>query len=46
MVVKYVKQLKYNILHSHSVVYVHETAVKSVLTQQDVGLNKKGYLGG
>lgn len=38
--VKAVKHFRYYILHSHYVVYVPETIVKSILTQQDVGLNK------
>lgn len=39
--VKVVKQFKYYILHSHSVIYVPKTVVKSILTQQDVGLNRR-----
>lgn len=40
-VVKALKQFRYYILHSHSIVYVPETAVKSVMTQQDIGVNKR-----
>ena len=29
-------------MHSHSVIYVSDVAVKSVLTQQDVGCNVRG----
>ena len=39
--VKALKQFMYYILHSHSVVYVPETIVKSILTQQEVGMNKR-----
>lgn len=40
-VVKAVKQFWYYILHSHSLVFVLDSRVKSVLTQQEVGLNKR-----
>ena len=40
-VVKVVKFFRYYILHSHSVVYVPSTAVKSILTQQDVAVNNR-----
>ena len=40
VVVKTLKQFRYYILHSHYVVYVPEIAVKSILTQQEVGMNK------
>lgn len=40
-VVKALKQFRYYILHSHSIVYVPETTVKSILTQQEVGMNKR-----
>lgn len=41
VVVKVVKQFRYYILHSHSVVFVPDSTVKSILTQQEVGLNKR-----
>jgi hypothetical protein len=40
-IVKALKQFRYYILHSHSVVYVPEIVVKSILTQQEVGMNKR-----
>ena len=40
-VVKALKQFRYYVLHSHSIMYVPETAVKSILTQQEVGMNKR-----
>ncbi|XP_059067483.1 uncharacterized protein LOC131858300 [Cryptomeria japonica] len=40
-VVKAVKQFRYYILHSHSMVFVLDSAVKSILTQQEVRLNKR-----
>lgn len=39
--VKAVKQFRYYVLHSHSMVFVPDSAVKSILTQQEVGLNKR-----
>lgn len=39
--VKVVKYFWYYILHSHSLVYVPCTAVKSILTQQDVAVNNQ-----
>ncbi|KAH9326497.1 hypothetical protein KI387_006675, partial [Taxus chinensis] len=36
-VVKAVKNFKYYILNSHTVVLVPDTAVKSILTQQELG---------
>ena len=41
IVVKGVKHFRYYILHSHSVVYVPSTVVKSILTQQDVAVNNR-----
>lgn len=38
---KAVKQFRYYILHSHSIVYVPHSAVKSILTQQDIGMNER-----
>ena len=40
-VVKTLKSFRFYILYSHSVVYVPDVAVKSVLTQQDVGCNAR-----
>lgn len=40
-VVKATKQFRYYILHSHATVFVPNSAVKSVLTQQDVGINNR-----
>ena len=42
VVVKALKNFWFNILHSCSMVYVLDAAVKSVLTQQDVGCNARG----
>ncbi|XP_057866026.2 uncharacterized protein LOC131073577 [Cryptomeria japonica] len=39
--VKAVKQFRYYILHSNAVVYVPHFAVKSILTQQDIGMNNR-----
>lgn len=39
--VKVVKQFRYYILHSHSVIFVLDSTVKSILTQQEVKLNKR-----
>lgn len=41
-VVKALKFFRFYILHSHSVIHVPDVAVKSVLTQQDVGCNNRG----
>lgn len=41
VMVKVVKQFRYYILHSHSMVFVPNSAVKSILTRQEVGLNKR-----
>ena len=41
VVVKALKQFRYYVLHSHSIVYVPKVAVKSILTQQEVGMNKR-----
>lgn len=40
-IIKAVKQFKYYILHSHSMLFVLDTVVKSILTQQEVGLNNR-----
>lgn len=40
-VVKVVKQFRYYILHSHAIVYVPHSTVKSILTQQDIGMNNR-----
>lgn len=40
-VVKAVKQFRYYILHSHAIVYVPHSTVKSILTQQDIGMNNR-----
>lgn len=39
--VKAVKQFRYYILHSNVIVFVPNSAVKAVLTQQDVGINNR-----
>lgn len=41
VVVKVVKHLRYYILHSHAIVYVPHLAIKSILTQQDIGMNSR-----
>ena len=41
VVVKALKQFRYYSLYSHSIVYVPDTIVKSILTQQEVGMNKR-----
>lgn len=40
-VVKAVKQFRYYIIHSHAVIYVPHSAVKSILTQRDIGMNNR-----
>ena len=40
-VVKALKKFRYYISHSHSVVYVPKIVAKSILTQQEVGINKR-----
>lgn len=40
-VAKAVKHFRYYILHSHATVYVPHSAVKSILTQQDIGMNSR-----
>ena len=42
MVVKALKNFQFYILHSHSIIYVPNTATKSVLTQQDMGCKARG----
>ena len=39
--VKALKQFRYYILHSHSIAFVPKTIVKNILTQQEVGMNKR-----
>ena len=41
ILVKALKQFRYYILHSHSIVYVPKMIVKSILTHQEVGMNKR-----
>lgn len=41
-IVKDLKNFRFCILHSHSVILVPDTVVKSVLTQQDIGCNVRG----
>lgn len=41
-VVKALKNFRFYILHSHSVVHVPDVAVKSILTQQEIGCNQRG----
>lgn len=40
-VVKSMKQFRYYILHSHAIIFVPNSTVKVVLTQQDVGINNR-----
>ncbi|XP_059073231.1 uncharacterized protein LOC131874037 [Cryptomeria japonica] len=40
-VVKAVKQFRFYILNSHSNIYVPDTIVKTILTQQEIGLSKR-----
>ena len=40
--VKALKSFKFYILHSHSIVYVLDVVVESILTQWDVGCNNRG----
>jgi len=42
VVVKALKSFRFYILHSHAVVYVPESAMKSILTQQEIGCNSRG----
>ena len=42
VVVKALKNFCFYILHSHSIVFVPDVAVKSVLTQQDISCNARG----
>lgn len=39
--VKVVKQFTYYILHSHAIVYVPHSVVKSILTQKDIRMNNR-----
>lgn len=39
--VKALDQFRYYILYSHSIVYVPKTIVKSISTQQEIGVNKR-----
>lgn len=41
VVVKAVKHFRYYILHPHATVYVSHSAVKSILTQQAIGMNSR-----
>lgn len=40
-VMKVVKQYRYYILHFHAIVYVPHSIVKSILTQQGIGMNER-----
>ena len=40
--VKAVKYFRFYIFHSHTIAFVPDPAVKSILTQQEVGSNKRG----
>lgn len=40
-VVKVVKHIRYYILHSHAIVYVPHSAMKSILAQQVIGMNNR-----
>lgn len=40
-VVKAMKQFRFYVLNSHSIVYVPDTAVKTLLTQQEIGMSKR-----
>lgn len=42
VVVRVLKNFKFYILHSHSIVYVPDLVVKSILTQQEIGCNTRG----
>lgn len=41
VVVRALKNFRFYILHSHSVIHVLDPAVESILTQQDVGCNNR-----
>ena len=41
-VVRALKNFRFYILHSHSVIYVSDFVVKGILTQQEVGCNNRG----
>ena len=41
-VVRALKNFRFYILHSHSMIYVPDSAFKSILTQQEVGCNNRG----
>lgn len=41
VVVKTIKQFRYYILHSQAIVFVPHSVVKSILIQQDIGLNNR-----
>ena len=40
--VKALKNFRFYVLHSHSMIYVFDTIVKSILTQHEVGCNNRG----
>lgn len=40
-VVRALKNFRFYVLHSHSVIYVPDSAVKSILTQQEIGCNTR-----
>lgn len=40
-IVKVVKQFRYYILHSHCTIFIPKTAVKSILTQKEIGMNNR-----
>ena len=42
VVVRALKNFKFYVLNSHSIIYVPNLAVKSILTQQEVGCNNRG----
>ena len=41
-VVRALRNFRFYVLHSHSIIYVPDPIVKSILTQQDVGYNNRG----
>ena len=42
VVVRALKNFKFYIMHSRSIVHVPDSAIKSILTQQEIGCNARG----
>ena len=42
VVVRALKKFRFYIMNSHSIVHILDSAVKSILTQQEIGYNTRG----